>query len=86
MRSAFLTVALIAVTGTANAQFLNDPPPTGELSPEPGFQREPVVPKSVLTNPGAVPPPAPPPSNPLPSSTSLTPGVRPPSLAIPPFD
>jgi hypothetical protein len=86
MRPAFLTVALIAVTGTANAQFLSDPPPAGGLSPEPGFQREPVMPESVLTNPGAVPPPAPPPSNPLPSSTFLTPGVRPPSLAIPPFD
>jgi hypothetical protein len=86
MRGAFLIVAVIAVTGTANAQFLGNSRPTGEMSPE--RELEPVVPKSVLADPGAVRPPSPPPSSPLPSATGnvVTPGVRPPSLAIPPFD
>jgi hypothetical protein len=91
MRRTILVGALLAVSAPASAQFLN-PSPAG-----PTLGSSARAPSSTFGDPAKGPvvapplgkqtPYVPPPDTPLPAAGGnvVTPGVRPPSLAIPPF-
>jgi hypothetical protein len=91
MRRTILVGALLAVSAPASAQFLN-PSPAG-----PTLGSSVRAPSSTFGDPAKGPvvapplgkqtPYVPPPDTPLPAAGGnvVTPGVRPPSLAIPPF-
>ena len=84
MRPTILIAALIVAAGPANAQFLN-PSPAGPTlgNPAPGPTLSSPTTPPIIAQPAAPAPPPAPPAMPLPSSTPATPGVTPPSLAVP---